>query len=179
MVGAGLQFKVPNHGYWNVAAMWTKEWNNEGTDVTEWRYCNTTNTACQSTQHFPYVVPYTSKWGQPIDYANTYTIQTNWGIPFALGKALMSFEGFATFNGTKGYGAPELGANQVWTQKGTKPELIIRPVLNLNVGRFLDESHIWTIGVGYEYWNNLFGVDHHKYLGALQNAPFVQLGIHF
>jgi len=192
MVGPSVSFKVPNHGYWNLAAMWTREWNQEGTDVTEWRYCNGASTAnCQPApgpvflQGNPvpviYNVPVPSKWGQKIVYANTYTFQTSWGIPFALGKAPMEFDGFGVFNGSKGYGAPELTpftGGHVWTQKGTKPETIIRPVLEYNFGSLFGEGHKYQIGIGYEYWNNLFGVDHHKYYGALQNAPFIQLKIH-
>ena len=184
MFGPGVAFKVPNHGYWNIVAMWTREWNQEGTDVTSYRYCTVISTTdCQSNPGFAtgYVKPMPTTWGQPIEYDNSYTIQSSWGVPFALGKALMSFEGFAVFNGTKGYGAPELQpftGGHVWTQKGTKPETIIRPTLYYNFGKAFGESHNWQIGVGYEYWNNLFGVDHHKYPGTLENAPFLSLNIH-
>lgn len=166
MVGPAVSLKVPNHGYWNLAAMWTKEWNEEGTDITS---------------YFPgTTIPAT--WGKKVVYDSTYTIQTSWGVPFALGKAPFSFEGFGVFNGAKGYQAGTLVAFAPGVYRefvnGTKPETILHPEILYNIGSLLGEGHVYQIGVGYEWWNNKFGVDHHKAPGALANTPFLIVQVH-
>jgi hypothetical protein len=199
MAGLGVSIKVPNRGYWNVYAGWTREWNQEGADVTSYLYTTDYQTyytyseaVAQNPYNPYYIYSFTAvpnKWGQPMVYAQEGTFQTSWGIPFSLGKAFMSFEGFGVLNTSKGYGAltlqsykdPSLASS--WTRAGTKPELILRPQILYNFGRLFGPGHNWQIGAGYEYWNNMFGVDHHihnEYTNStsLQNAPFLDLTIH-
>lgn len=187
-IGPGLAFKVPNHGFATLSAMWTREWNNEGTDITSyWAAPNVTS-------------PKT--WGQPVVYDPSYSIQAAWGVPVTIGKEMVMFEGFGTFNGSKGYTAWQMpkpfaynaaahaatpcgtGTNpNCWYRIGTKPETLIHATVKYNVGKFFGEGHNWQIGAGYEWWNNKFGVDHkqtvpQKQLGTIANTPFVELTIH-
>lgn len=163
-IGPGLAFKAPNHGYINISAMWYREWNVDGTDVTSY---NTTGN---------YPVPQT--WGKRVVYDHNYTIQGAWGIPFAVGKVPFVYEGWGTFNGTKGHTAGSLLPNGQLEYQYSKPETLIHSALLYNIGRHFGEGHNWQIGVGYEYWNNEYGTDHHKVMGCLQNAPFLQFQIH-
>jgi hypothetical protein len=178
MIGPGVQLKVPNGGYWKVVAMWTREWNEEGTDFTLYD---------SAIKYKPVA------WGKPVLYAQEATLQTAWGLPFSLGRAPITFEGFGTLNSAKGYSAGSLMYNPTVSNGGsaslpqdsyymvylgTKPETIIHSMLMYNFGSLIGHGHNWQIGVGYEYWNNLFGVDHHKHPGCLENAPFLLVALH-
>lgn len=164
MVGPSILFKAPNHGVIKVSAMWTKEWNEEGTDITSWGMDGQPKT-----------------WGKQVTYDNTYTIQAVWHIPFAVGRVPLTFRGFGVFNGSKGLNAgtlPAPGAQVVY--QGTKPETLLAPELMWSFGQHLfGEKHRWEIGPGYQWWNNKFGVDHHKAIGCLAHTPYIKTTIHF
>jgi hypothetical protein len=173
MIGPGVNFKVPNGGYLKINAMWTREWNNEGTDVTSWYYTNPSTglsaiDAPSGTCPEPNcLVPSPHAWGQKVVYSpRELTFQAGWGVPFALGKALITFEGFSTLNTAKGYGAAQLIPFTVsgffsppsYYHAGTRPEWISDGLLLYNIGALFGSGHNWQIGVGYEYWHNMFGV---------------------
>jgi hypothetical protein len=118
MVGPSIIFKAPNHGVIKVSAMWTREWNEEGTDITSWGLDG-----------------YPKTWGKQVTYDPTYTIQAVWHIPFAVGRVPLTLRGFGVFNGSKGHNAgtlPAPGAQVVY--QGTKPETLLAPEL------------MWTFG---------------------------------
>ena len=215
MIGPGVNFKVPNGGYLKVAALWTREWNNEGTDVTSFWYTGESfgegpptispvssidsPLACYGYQA---CVPSPHTWGQKVVYSpREVTFQTSWGLPFALGRAPFIFEGYSTLNTAKGYGAPQLepftGENfyppytEVWYHEGTRPEWKSDGVVAYNMGSLFKEggSHVWQIGVGYDYWHNEFGVPQDPPLSGVPNAtyqctscignsPYIVLAVH-
>jgi hypothetical protein len=164
MVGPSVLLKAPNHGVLKISAMWTKEWNEEGTDITSWGMDGQPKT-----------------WGKTVVYDQTYTLQAVWNIPFLVaGRVPFKFHGFATFNGSKGHNAgtlPAPGAQILY--QGTKPETLINPELAYNFGRHFGEPHKWEIGAGYQWWNNKFGVDHKKAIGCLAHTPFIRIAVHF
>jgi len=165
MIGPGVAFKVPHHGFLKLNAMWTKEWNEEGTDIT----------SLNPITHGP------ATWGKRVVYDSSYVITAGWSYPFKVRMAPFSFEGWGYFGGEKGHTAGTLipYQPQVPVQyMGTKPETILHPKLMYNLGSLFGERHVYQIGFGYEYWNNKFGVDHHKAPGALANTPFGELTIH-
>ena len=207
MVGPGVNFKIPNGGYWKVVAMWTREWNNEGTDVTSWSYTapdtglSSINSpaACDESGCIP--SPHT--WGQKVVYSpREVTIQTGWGVPFALGKAPIIFEGWSTLNTAKGYGAQQLVpytgsgffSTSAYYNMATRPESYTHARIMYNFGSLLKEggTHVWQIGVGYEYWHNEFGVGQdspvpdslgfakgtYQCTSCIGNTPFLSLDIH-
>lgn len=187
MVGPGVNFKVPNGGYWKLVALWTREWNNEGTDVTA----------------YDPNVPYKpTAWGKPIVYSQEASLQTAWGVPFALGKAPIIFEGFGVLNSAKGYGAGNLLYNNPQSPnpnyapgsyyeffQGTRPEALLHGLLVYNFGSLFGSGHNWQIGVGYEYWHNEFGVPQFSQPvngvpasslcnSCIESAPFATINIH-
>ena len=201
MVGIGAAIKVPNKGFWNIGAGWTREWNEEGTDITS--YSNPANWDWSAGYYY---IAKPNSWGQPILYDHEATLNTSWSVPFSLGKAFMSFEGWGVLNSAKGYGACNLKVASVSATKtfgkyntdatthasdtyttechyaGSKPEAIIRPQVMFNFGKLIGPSHNWQIGAGWEYWNNMYGVDH-KVHGtpdstSIESAPFFALTIH-
>jgi nucleoside-specific outer membrane channel protein Tsx len=97
-------------------------------------------------------------------------VTTAWGVPlFKIGKAPLSFEGFGLLNSTKGKDG---------FGNGTKPETLLHPKLMYNVGSLFGEKHNYSVGVGYEYWNNKFGNDNHANPGSCAHAPFVEVALH-
>lgn len=186
MIGPGVSLKLPKgmKGYWNVYAMYEKEWNTEGTDITAW--------IAQSPGVW---MPY--KYGKPVVYRGSYTLQTQWGFPLPLGKAKrLTFDGFALLNGAKGRSAGGLdkptrsaatalgqqftvaSAGSHITYSQTTDETLVKPRLMYNIGSHLGEKHNWQIGGGYTWWNNMFGSNHHHAPGAISRVPFVELDIH-
>jgi hypothetical protein len=126
-------------GFWDVSLLWDKEWNNNG------------------------IV------GRAVGFNSAVMISTAWGVPFKVGKAPLSFEGFGLLNSTKGKDG---------FGNGTKPETLLHPKLMYNAGSLFGEKHNYGIGVGYEYWNNKFGNDNHANPGSCAHAPFVEVALH-
>jgi len=179
-IGPGVNLKVPHGGYWNFSAAWTREWNQEGTDVTSYYYEAKAgpNAGIISNQGSICTVPHAcapipATWGEPVVYSpREFNFSTNWAYPFTLGKSRFLFTGFSTLFTAKGYGAPQLiaftGANApswgpsstpVWYKAGTRPEWLTHARIMYNFGRQLfGEGHNYLLGAGYEYWHNEYGV---------------------
>lgn len=87
-----------------------------------------------------------------------------WGLPFQAGPVPMKFQGFANYNTAKG--------------KGTDYEILARPSLMVDVGQlaFNKSNTLWA-GVGYEYWDNKFGINGQA--GVDTDAPTFNLEWHF
>lgn len=81
------------------------------------------------------------------DDTNTYQITPAWKLPFNVGGAKLSFEGFADFIGKHGP-----CARQILTQ----------PQLRLDVGNFYGKPDTVFAGIEYQYWRNKFGVQGRK-----------------
>lgn len=72
-----------------------------------------------------------------------------WGTPFEVAGVPLRFQGFANFITSKGEN--NSGAE-------TKSEILIRPALMVDVGRYLlKKDNTLRAGIGYEYWRNKFG----------------------
>ncbi|NRA41618.1 MAG: hypothetical protein HRU21_04835 [Pseudomonadales bacterium] len=87
-------------------------------------------------------------------------ITVAWGLPFNIGGAAFSFDGFldATTETENDFGDVEATFHT-------------QPQLKLDVGNFFGETNKYYVGVEVDYWQNKFGVD-----GADQTA--VQLMAH-
>jgi nucleoside-specific outer membrane channel protein Tsx len=107
--------------------------------------------------------------GKGVEFKSAAMLASAWGFPFRIGKAPMSFEGFGTLNSTKGKDG---------FGNGTKPETLLHPKLMYNIGSLFSEKHNYSIGVGYEYWNNKFGNDNHANPGSCAHAPFAEVALH-
>lgn len=81
----------------------------------------------------------------------TYQVTPSWQLPFSIGPARFSFEGFADFIGSHG-----TCARQVLTQ----------PQLRWDVGNHFGKPGTVFLGVEYQYWKNKFGVE-----GLKDNVP--------
>ncbi len=83
----------------------------------------------------------------------TYQITPVWNLPFSIGPAKFSFEGFMDIIGSHG-----TCATQVLTQ----------PQLRWDVGNHFGKPGTVFLGVEYQYWDNKFG-------GKQRNESFPQL----
>jgi uncharacterized iron-regulated membrane protein len=93
-----------------------------------------------------------------------------WHFPFSIGHARLAFDGFADYNTAKGKDA---------AGHDTKPEFITRPQLKLDLGPLVaGKAHVVELGVGFEYWHNMFGKDAARVPGAKQFTPVVTLAAH-
>jgi hypothetical protein len=142
VLGPTVAVKVPK-GFWDISLLWDKEWNNNGIPL--------------------------SFVTHSVTFDSALMVSTAWGIPFKVGKAPFSFEGFGLLNSSKGKDG---------FGNGTKPETLLHPKLMYNVGSLFHEKHNYSIGVGYEYWNNKFGNDNHANPGSCAHAPFIEAAIH-
>ncbi|MFK0376647.1 hypothetical protein [Pandoraea sp. NPDC090278] len=109
--------------------------------------------------------------GQSVHFSNTAMMETAWSIPFHLGGTPLHFEGFANVvapKGQDGFGAQ------------TRTEILLHPKVMLDVGHWLNlKARTLEAGVGWEYWYNKFGSDHHRVPGAIQSTAFVEAAVHF
>ncbi|MBR9830465.1 MAG: hypothetical protein GYB41_17840 [Oceanospirillales bacterium] len=96
---------------------------------------------------------------------NDYTVyNVVWGLPFQAGPVPMKFQGFANYNTAKG--------------QGTDDEILARPSLMVDVGQLaFDKSNTLWAGIGYEYWNNKFGIQ--GVPGVDTHAPTFNMEWHF
>ena len=88
--------------------------------------------------------------GNSTNFNTTYTIETAWSYPFAVGPVPLNFTGFANLVGPKGAGATGDFYHRV--------EILFHPKLLVDVGSLIgyDPKKI-EAGVGFEYWHNKFG----------------------
>ncbi|GAB3625870.1 hypothetical protein PTE30175_04110 [Pandoraea terrae] len=109
--------------------------------------------------------------GQSVHFRGTGMLESAWAIPFNLGGVPVSFEGFADVvapKGKDGFG------------ESTKTEILFHPKLMVDVGSMIGmKKNVLQAGVGWEYWYNKFGNNHHTVPGALANTLFVEAAVHF
>jgi len=108
--------------------------------------------------------------GKTEAYRLGFNIEPVWRIPFRIGRARLSFDGYADYNTAKG----QDGAGH-----DTRPEFITRPQLKLDISNLVGSgSRVLELGIGFEYWHNMFGKDAVKVPGAKQFTPVVTLTVH-
>lgn len=110
--------------------------------------------------------------GNGTNFDATYTIETAWAFPFAVGPVPLNFTGFANLTGPKGKGATGDFYH--------KTEILFHPKLMVDVGELINYApRKIEAGVGFEYWHNKFGSVKGAVPGTEQRAVFVEVGYHF
>jgi hypothetical protein len=108
--------------------------------------------------------------GRNESYDVDFNIEPVWHIPFRLAGARLAFDGFADYNTPKGKDA---------AGRDTRAEFLTRPQLKLDVSRLVgQQSRVLELGVGFDYWHNMFGKDADKVPGAKQLTPVFTLAVH-
>jgi hypothetical protein len=103
-------------------------------------------------------------------YDVNFNVEPVWHLPFRLGPAHFALDGYADYNTAKG----KDGAGH-----GTRPEFIARPLLKVDVSPLVGlKSRVLEIGVGFEYWHNMFGKDAAAVPGAKQFTPVFSISAH-
>lgn len=103
-------------------------------------------------------------------YAVNFNIEPVWHLPFRLGRAQLALDGFADYNTAKGRDA---------AGRETRPEFIARPLLKADISRVVGQrARVLEIGVGFEYWHNMFGKDADRVPGAKQLTPVFTVTAH-
>jgi hypothetical protein len=99
-----------------------------------------------------------------------FNVEPVWHLPFRLGRTQLALDGFAAYNTAKGKDA----AGRV-----TRAELIARPLLKIDLGTLAGrKARVLELGVGLEYWHNMFGKDADRVPGAEQLTPVFSLAVH-
>lgn len=73
----------------------------------------------------------------------TYQLTPVWKLPFTVGKARLSFEGFADLIGKHG---------------NCERQLLTQPQLRWDIGHHFNASEKLYLGIEYQYWYNKFGI---------------------
>ncbi|CAG0973366.1 hypothetical protein MTYP_01355 [Methylophilaceae bacterium] len=77
-------------------------------------------------------------------HAETYQLTPAWKLPFSIGRAKFSFEGFADFIGKHG----DCGR-----------QILAQPQLRWDVGHHFNAGDKVYLGLEYQYWHNKFGIE--------------------
>ena len=108
--------------------------------------------------------------GKAESYDLGFNVEPVWHLPFRLGGVNLALDGFAAYNTAKGKDA---------AGRDTRAELIARPLLKLDLGTLAGgKPHVLELGVGFEYWHNMFGKDAERVPGAKQLTPVFSLAVH-
>jgi len=87
--------------------------------------------------------------GKADDYAPDFNIEPTWMLPFAIGKVLMAYSGFAEYNTPKG--KDSFGAAPV-------SEFLLRNYVSVDLGALLlHKPQLIELNGGFWYWNNEYG----------------------
>jgi len=141
LLGPRLLFHFYSGGFVNVGLHLRKEWNRNGI------------------------------LGRNENYDLGFNVEPAWSIPFHVGKAHFTFDGFADYNTAKGRNA---------AGHETKPELLIRPQVKFDLGAALGQTpSVLEVGAGVEYWHNMFGQDSALVPGAKQSAVILSVIYHW
>jgi nucleoside-specific outer membrane channel protein Tsx len=74
----------------------------------------------------------------------TYQVTPSWQLPFSIGSAKFSFEGFMDVIGSHG---------------SCKQQVLTQPQLRWDVGNHFGTPGKVYLGIEYQYWKNKFGID--------------------
>jgi hypothetical protein len=103
-------------------------------------------------------------------YDLDFNVEPVWHFPFRIGGAGLAFDGFADYNTPKGRDA---------AGRDTRAELLARPLLKIDVSPVIGlKSQVLELGVGFDYWHNMFGKDADRVPGASQFTPVFTLAVH-
>jgi hypothetical protein len=108
--------------------------------------------------------------GRNESYDVDFNIEPVWHIPFRIGGARLAFDGFADYNTPKGKDA---------AGRDTCAEFIARPLLKLDISPVVGQkAHVLELGVGFQYFHNMFGKDASRVPGADEFTPVFTLAVH-
>jgi hypothetical protein len=108
--------------------------------------------------------------GRNESYDLDFNVEPVWHFPFRIGAARFAFDGFADYNTPKGKDA---------AGRDTRAEFITRPLLKLDVGSVIGKSpNVLELGVGFQYFHNMFGKDADRVPGAKELTPAFTLAVH-
>jgi hypothetical protein len=103
-------------------------------------------------------------------YDTNFNIEPVWHFPFRLGGAKLAFDGFADLNTPKGKDA---------FGHSTHTEIIVRPQLKLDISRVVGQKErVLELGVGFQYFYNMFGKSAATVPGAEELTPIFTLSVH-
>ncbi|MES2258764.1 MAG: hypothetical protein V4724_09600 [Pseudomonadota bacterium] len=105
-----------------------------------------------------------------VHYKTAAFLESAWAIPVDLGPAAALFKGFASITEPK-------GLDGFHTQ--TKTEVLTRMSLLFDAGALTGNPRTVLLGVGYEYWHNMFGTPASAKAGTRRSAPMLVGEIHF
>ena len=126
-------------GYLNLGLHYRKEWNYEGI------------------------------LGKSENYHPNFNIEPSWMIPFSIGKAQLSYAGFAEYN-------TEKGTDSFGTQSA--PEFLFRSTVAVDLGTLmLNRAQLVELNAGVWYWHNEYGKPSSA-PGSSQTAPIIGLTFH-
>jgi hypothetical protein len=108
--------------------------------------------------------------GKNESYDVDFNIEPVWHFPFQIGGARLAFDGFADYNTPKGKDA---------AGRDTRAEFIARPLLKLDISPVVGrKAHVLELGVGFQYYHNMFGKDADRVPGADEFTPVFALAVH-
>jgi hypothetical protein len=108
--------------------------------------------------------------GKNESYDFNFNIEPVWHFPFRIGGARLAFDGFADYNTPKGKDA---------AGRDTRAEFIVRPLLKLDISPVVGQkAHVLELGVGFQYFHNMFGKDASRVPGAHEFTPVFSLAVH-
>lgn len=108
--------------------------------------------------------------GQSESYDVDLNVEPFWHFPFQIGGARFAFDGFADYNTPKGKDA---------AGRDTRAEFIARPLLKLDISPVVGrKAHVLELGVGFQYYHNMFGKDASRVPGADEFTPVFSLAVH-
>jgi hypothetical protein len=98
-------------------------------------------------------------------------LESSWLYPFRIGPVPLVFKGFASVTGPKGKDG--FGVQ-------TTTEFLTRAYLMADVGSFAGHPRTAYLGVGYEYWHNMYGTPASEQPGTTQTSvPMFVAELHF
>ncbi|MCY0386209.1 hypothetical protein OVY01_02890 [Robbsia sp. Bb-Pol-6] len=105
-----------------------------------------------------------------VKFHAAWHLESSWMIPLQAGPVPLVFKGFATMTGPKGKDG--FGIN-------TTTEFLTRVSLLADVGALARRPRVLYVGVGYEYWHNMYGTPTSETVNTRTSAPMVMAEIHF
>lgn len=108
--------------------------------------------------------------GVDVHFHTAWHIESSWLVPFRVAMVPFVFRGFASVTGPKGrdgFNVP------------TTTEFLTRVSLLADVGSFAGHPRTAYVGVGYEYWKNMYGTPSSETVSTKTSAPMVMAEFHF
>jgi hypothetical protein len=107
--------------------------------------------------------------GKVANYDPNFNIEPSWLIPFTIGKAHLTYSGFADYNTPKG--KDTFGTD-------TASEFLIRSAVSVDIGALmLNRAQLVELNGGLWYWHNEYGKPASQ-PGATQTTPIIGLTFH-